>query len=114
MEYVLTAAEMKNSDSAAINAYGITSLVLMERAALQTAQTIIGRYGTDIYVGIMAGSGNNGGDGIAIARILREHGIRAEINMIGELSKLSPETKVQLEIVGKLDIPRHYGVEHTL
>lgn len=114
MEYVLTAAEMKNSDSAAINEYGITSLVLMERAALQTAQTIIDRYGTDIYVGIMAGSGNNGGDGIAIARILREHGIRAEINMIGELSKLSPETKVQLEIVGKLDIPIHYGVEHTL
>ena len=114
MEYVLTAAEMKNSDSAAINEYGITSLVLMERAALQTAQTIIDRYGTDIYVGIMAGSGNNGGDGIAIARILREYGIRAEVNMIGDLSKLSPETKVQLEIAEKLDIPIHNGVEHTL
>lgn len=114
MEYVLTAAEMKNSDSAAINEYGITSLVLMERAALQTVQVIIDRYGTDIYVGIMAGSGNNGGDGIAIARILKEHGIRAEINMIGDPEKLSAETKVQLEIAGKLDIPIHYGVEHTL
>lgn len=114
MEYVLKAAEMKNSDSAAINKYGIPSLVLMERAALQTVQTIIDRYGTDIYVGIMAGSGNNGGDGIAIARILKEHGIRAEINMIGDIARLSPEAKVQLDIAAKLDIPIYYGIEHTL
>ncbi|MBO5146517.1 MAG: NAD(P)H-hydrate dehydratase [Lachnospiraceae bacterium] len=114
MEYVLTSTEMKNSDSAAINEYGIESLVLMERAALQTAKTIIDRYGTDIYVGIMAGSGNNGGDGIAIARILQEEGVRAEINMIGEISKLTKETAAQLETAKKLNIPIHYGVEHTL
>lgn len=114
MEYVLTAAEMKNSDSAAINEYGIPSLVLMERAALQTVEIIIDRYGTNICVGVMAGSGNNGGDGIAISRILRERGIHAEINMIGDTSKLSPETRTQLEIAGRLDIPIYYGVDHTL
>lgn len=114
MEYVLTAAEMKESDRAAINEYGISALVLMERAALQTAKVIVDRYGPDIYVGVMAGSGNNGGDGIAIARILQEEGIRAEVNMIGEVSKLTPETKVQLETAKKLNMPIHYGVEHTL
>lgn len=114
MEYVLTAAEMKASDRAAIEEYGISSLVLMERAALQTVRVILDRYGPDIYVGVMAGSGNNGGDGIAIARIFQEEGIRAEINMIGEPSKLSPETSVQLEIARKLNIPVHYGVEHML
>lgn len=114
MEYVLTAAEMKKCDEAAIKEYGIESLVLMERAALQTARAIIERYGTDIYVGVMAGSGNNGGDGIAVARILHEEGIRAEINLIGEASKLTSETAVQLETAKKLNIPIHYGVEHTL
>lgn len=114
MEYVLTSAEMKASDKAAIEEYGIGSLVLMERAALQTVSVILDRYGADIYVGVMAGSGNNGGDGIAIARILQEQGIRAEINMIGELSKLSPEAAAQLETAKKLNIPIHYGVEHTL
>lgn len=114
MEYVLTSSEMKESDRAAIHEYGIESLVLMERAALQTVKTILDRYGTDIYVGVMAGSGNNGGDGIAIARILQEEGIRAEINMIGEESKLTPETRVQLETAKKLSIPVHFGVEHTL
>jgi len=114
MEYVLTAAEMKANDKAAIEEYGIGSLVLMERAALQTAKVIMDRYGSDIYVGVMAGSGNNGGDGITIARILQEEGIRAEINMIGEMSKLSFEAAVQFEIAQKLNIPIHYGVEHTL
>lgn len=114
MEYVLTAAEMKQCDEAAINEYGIGSLVLMERAALQTAHVIMSKYGTDIYVGVMAGSGNNGGDGIAIARILHEAGIRTEINMLGDYTKLTSETTAQLETVKKLNIPIHYGVDHTL
>lgn len=113
MEYVLTSAEMKDSDKAAIETYGIPSLVLMERAALQTVKVIIDRFGVEIYVGVIAGAGNNGGDGIAIARILQEQGIRAEINMIGDLSKLSEETAAQLEIAKKLNIPIYYGVEHT-
>lgn len=113
MEYVLTAAEMKTCDSTAISEYGIPSLVLMERAALQTVRAIIDRYGTDISVGVMAGSGNNGGDGIAIARILQEEGIRAEIHMIGELSRLTPETSAQLETAKKLGIPINYGIGHT-
>ncbi|MDE6984399.1 MAG: NAD(P)H-hydrate dehydratase [Lachnospiraceae bacterium] len=114
MEYVLTAAEMKACDGAAIAEYGIPSLVLMERAALQTAQVIVDRYGSDVYVGVMAGSGNNGGDGIAVARILQERGIRAEINLVGGSAKLSAETAAQLETAKKLKIPIHYGVEHTL
>ena len=64
MEYVLTAAEMKAFDNMAIHEYGIGSLVLMERAALQTVKAIIDNYGKDISVGIVAGSGNNGGDTI--------------------------------------------------
>ncbi len=75
MEYVLTSAEMKDADRAAINDYGIESLVLMERAALQAVRVVEEKYGSDIYVGVMAGSGNNGGDGIAMARIFQEKGM---------------------------------------
>jgi NAD(P)H-hydrate epimerase len=114
MEFVLTANEMKLSDSTAIDEYGIGSLVLMERAAYETARIIMDKYGKDIYVGVIAGSGNNGGDGIAIARILNENGIRTDINMVGDVSKLTRETTAQLETAKKLDIPIYYGVEHTL
>lgn len=114
MDYVLSASEMKKCDETASKEYGIAPLVLMERAALECARFIISRYGKDAYVGIMAGSGNNGGDGIAIARILQEEGVRAEINMIGEAKKMTPETRQQLETAQKLQIPIYYGVEHTL
>lgn len=114
MEYVLTAARMKKCDNAAINEYGISALVLMERAALETANVIVHKYGKDIFAGVMAGSGNNGGDGIAIARMLYERGIRVEINMIGEAGKLTDETRIQLEIAKKLGIPIFYKIEHTL
>ena len=52
MEYVLTAAEMKKCDEFTTTEYGIPSMVLMERAALETARLIIKRYGTDISVGM--------------------------------------------------------------
>ena len=64
MEYVLTSAEMKASDKAAIETYGISSLVLMERAALQTVKVIIERFGAEVYVGVMTGSGNKTAMGI--------------------------------------------------
>lgn len=114
MEYVLTSAEMKACDQKAIEEYGIGALVLMERAALETVRVLLDRFGRDIYVGVMAGSGNNGGDGIAIARLLHEEGVHVEINMIGDSAKLSPEAAVQLETAKKLNISIHYGVQHIL
>lgn len=114
MEYVLDTLEMKRCDETAINEYGIESLILMERAALETAKIIVEHYGKDIYVGVVAGRGNNGGDGVAIARILNESGIRVEINILDEPEKCSAETKRQLEIAQKIGIDIHYGIEHTL
>lgn len=114
MEYILTAAEMKKCDENASVSFGIEPLVLMERAALETANIILEKYGNDICVGIFAGSGNNGGDGIAIARILREHGVRAEIHMIGDTDKCTPLCAKQLDSAKKLDIPVHYCVDKIL
>lgn len=114
MEYILTAAEMKKCDETASLTYGIPSLVLMERAALETVRVILDKYGSDIYVGVVAGCGNNGGDGVAIARILREYGVGAEIHLIGDVKKCSPETRQQLDIAKSLGIPVHFGLDNTI
>ena len=114
MEYILTAAEMKKCDETTSLTYGIPSLVLMERAALETVKVIIDRYGSDIYVGVVAGCGNNGGDGVAIARILREYGVSAEIHLIGDVKKCSAETRQQLDIAKSLSIPVHFGLDSTI
>lgn len=114
MEYVLTSAQMKQCDERTTAEYGIPSLVLMERAALETARVIISRYGTDISVGIAAGSGNNGGDGIAIARILHESGIAVQVHLIGDEEKCTEQTAIQLAAARKLEIPVHYGMDNYL
>lgn len=114
MEYILSAAEMKKCDEYTTSNYGIDSLVLMERAALETVRIIVDRFGTDISVGVVCGSGNNGGDGIAIARILKEYGIRAQIHMIGDELKCTPETLKQLSIANTLDIPVTYCFDNGI
>lgn len=114
MEYILTAAEMKKCDETTSLTYGIQSLVLMERAALETVRVILDKYGNDIYVGVVAGCGNNGGDGVAIARILKEYGVVAEIHLIGDMKKCSGETRRQLDTAKSLGIPIHFGLDNTL
>lgn len=108
MEYILSAQEMKNCDEKTTSDYGIPAIVLMERAALETAKIVVDEYGIDIFVGVVCGSGNNGGDGIAVARILKEYGIHSEILMAGKKEHYSDLTKQQLDIAQKLGITVRY------
>ena len=68
MRGVVTAAEMKALDANTIEKAGIPSLVLMERAALQTVTEIIKRVNTKDKekILVVCGTGNNGGDGLVI------------------------------------------------
>ena len=67
MEYILSAGQMKDADAHMIQKIGIPSLVLMERAALACINVMKDR-GIDLSRPlVVCGSGNNGGDGFAIA-----------------------------------------------
>ncbi len=61
----------------------------MERAAIQCADWIRNKYPANTHVSVFAGPGNNGGDGLAIARILCEHGFSVRTYVCG--SKLSDD-----------------------
>ncbi|MBO5574668.1 MAG: NAD(P)H-hydrate dehydratase [Clostridium sp.] len=83
-EYLLSPAGMKEADQNTIDKAGISSAVLMERAALSVADAVSGalegrRNPAPETVYVFAGRGNNGADGIAAARILAERGIRATV-----------------------------------
>ena len=80
---------------------GISGTVLMERAALSTAEFIKDRLLTadkDKKVIAICGSGNNGGDGIACARILYEWGFNVEIFVIGKKEKFTGQTRAQVDL----------------
>lgn len=100
---IVTGAEMKALDRITILDHGVPSLVLMERAALACVD-VLGQ-GFDLSdVVVVCGPGNNGGDGVAVARLLCLNRVNAEIVLVGNPGKRSPDLRCQLEIA------RSYGV----
>ena len=104
MRYLPNGAQMSQADSFTIKETGIPSLVLMERAALKTVE-VMHTHGIDTSRPlVVCGSGNNGGDGFAIARLLTEEGASARILFAGRESSLSEECRVQKKIAENLGI----------
>lgn len=104
-EVLVTAEQMKKIDSHAIDTIGIPSMVLMERAALEVAEEIIANFSTHENILVVCGVGNNGGDGVAAARMLFLKDKNIKILLIGEEEKASEETKAQLNIAKRMKIP---------
>lgn len=105
MKELLNSIQMKACDKYTIENIGIPSMVLMERAALSVVQEIVNDYlAEEISAVIFAGTGNNGGDGIAIGRILKEKGAQVQIVVVGDLQKCSLEMKQQMTIAENMGI----------
>lgn len=107
MKEAVSCSLMKALDRNTICHIGIPSLVLMERAALKTAEEmerVFEKSSRQEKILCVCGSGNNGGDGIAIARILCLHGYEAEIFMAGNPEHLTEETDRQLQIAGNYQV----------
>ena len=71
---ILTARQMQSADTHAIEVLKIPSLVLMENAATQVSRILLDRYPEPRTIVVVCGKGNNGGDGMAVARLLRQNG----------------------------------------
>lgn len=102
MNYVANGQEMLRIDDYTINNIGIPQMVLMERAALSIADFVKDRFSTKSRVLVVVDSGNNGGDGIAAARMLYLAGYDVEIFWINGLKKASEGFAKQYEIAKKL------------
>ncbi|MBX3043302.1 MAG: NAD(P)H-hydrate dehydratase [Candidatus Kapabacteria bacterium] len=102
---VLTKDESVKSDNYAMTHYGIPSQILMENAARSAAQILTEYIKMEDEICILCGSGNNGGDGFALARHLDTLGFgKISVLSIAELSKMSNETKVNYEICQKMNL----------
>ncbi|MCI0528619.1 MAG: NAD(P)H-hydrate epimerase, partial [Nitrospira sp.] len=104
---VATAEEIRAIDRRAIEEYGIPGVVLMENAGVGAFRTIVEKYkiSSGTQVGVVCGKGNNGGDGCVIARHLVNHGIRTEIILLTEKSKVQGDAQINLDIVNRMGIP---------
>lgn len=118
MRHIVNSEEMKSLDSRTIRRIGVPSAVLMERAAFACAEAVLhlsGRTDEDLRksaqrehplrVLCVCGSGNNGGDGLACARILSLKGADAAVWFVGNPDHMTEETARQMEICRRLHIP---------
>ena len=105
---VATALEMREIDRITIEEYGVPSLVLMERAGLAVASRISELFHHRKVI-VLCGPGNNGGDGLVVARCLFNRGCRVKVLMTAGIDSLSPDCGIQLEIAKKMGIPVRPG-----
>jgi NAD(P)H-hydrate epimerase len=96
---IFTAAQIRELDQYTIEHEPIKSIDLMERAARAITAAITFRWDSSIPVVVFAGPGNNGGDALAVARMLNEKGYQVQtflFNISGKLSADCAENKQRL------------------
>src|SRR5215471_15738365 len=101
---VVTAEQMREMDRLTIEKYGVPSLVLMERAGKGIAEAILKRFSKAAKKGVLivAGKGNNGGDGFVVARLLKKRRIPCEVVLLARASEVSRDSAHNLRAYQKL------------
>ena len=105
MIYLPTGEQMRRADLYTIEEIGVPSMVLMERAALEVVRCMEEEQLDFRKVLVVCGSGNNGGDGYAIARLLHLKGHDVTIFFAGNSQKRSKENAQQAKIAAHYEIP---------
>lgn len=124
---IFSSKVIKDLDAATCEAQGIDSLTLMERAANAVAKEIRSRFLPNRRIVVFAGPGNNGGDALAVSRLLAEQGygnievylfnVRGELSAECEAQKqklIESESKVQFIEITRQFIPPHLGVTDVI
>jgi hydroxyethylthiazole kinase-like uncharacterized protein yjeF len=93
---LLDADQMRAIDAWAIEQQGVPSLDLMERAGKGLAQLVTDHV-PDGAVAVVCGKGNNGGDGLVAARLLREQGREVSVLCVAPLEELQGDAAANLE-----------------
>ena len=96
LEPLPDAAQQRATDAWAINDRGIASLELMERAGAGLTEVVRERAPEGRIV-VVAGKGNNGGDGLVVARLLREAGREVDVLLLAAGEELSGDARVNFD-----------------
>ncbi|WP_243373898.1 NAD(P)H-hydrate dehydratase [Geotalea sp. SG265] len=113
---VVTGETMQQMDRRTIDEFGIPGLILMENAGRCCAEAIAAEYGGKKRALIVAGKGNNGGDGFVIARLLVQQGWQVQVFLLCSTEEIGGDAAVNLQrldpllvtvCAGSGDLARH-------
>jgi hydroxyethylthiazole kinase-like uncharacterized protein yjeF len=107
---ILTREQVRRCDQVAVEKFDICSLVLMENAGSAAARHILSLLDetSNKQVCIVAGTGNNAGDGFVVARHLNNHHVEVETIVCGEKDRITGDALSNLRIIERMDLPVCY------
>jgi ADP-dependent NAD(P)H-hydrate dehydratase / NAD(P)H-hydrate epimerase len=94
---IVSATEMREIDRITTERFGVPSLVLMENAGTAVAEFVLSEYAAAQRVGVICGKGNNGGDGLVVARKLREAGREVLLLLLADPAELRGDAAAMFE-----------------
>lgn len=117
---ILSANQIREADAYTISTMPIASIDLMEEAAQSCCNWIVGEYAKrlgntlaadKVKTAIICGTGNNGGDGLAIARMLYNEGFEVTVYIAGDVSKATSDFKVNCDRLASYDEITIYNID---
>lgn len=104
---VLNAAQMRDADRRTIEEIGIPSVILMEHAGREVVSVMEAAFSNldRSRVTVLAGRGNNGGDGFVVARMLAARRVDVSVYLVGDRAAVSGDARLNLEILERLGVP---------
>ncbi|MFO7842208.1 MAG: NAD(P)H-hydrate dehydratase [Bacteroidales bacterium] len=109
---ILKSDQIREVDAYTIKNEPVASIDLMERAAMTITRKIADYYAQETNVKLFIGPGNNGGDGLAVARQLLEFGFLPEVYLLKITKKLSPDAEINLERLKKINKVKIYEISN--
>ncbi len=100
-----SSSQVINADTKAMEEFSVPPEILMENAGLVCADFAASMTSVGDHVLIMAGVGNNGGDGMVMARHLDRMGRRAFVLIAGEMAKIKGPSSINMSILRSMGIP---------
>ena len=94
---IISSTQLKELDKYTIAKEPVASIDLMERAAEELTRAITHRWDTSFHIVVFAGPGNNGGDALAVARMLSKQNYHVEVFLLNTKGKRSEECQTNLE-----------------
>ncbi len=101
MQKIISAKQTRLVDQHSINTEPISSIQLMERASEAFVREFVNRVKAGVSIHVIAGMGNNGGDGLAIARLLKRMGFIVEVTVLEIADKMSPDCDANFKRLNK-------------
>ena len=106
MQKVFSIPQIREADRYTIENEPIASVDLMERAARACYTWMVSNiFGLDTCtVAVVCGMGNNGGDGLALARMLTTAGVRVDVYVIALSDKATPDFEINKQRLSNMDV----------